>query len=380
MNVFGADACHRLIGITFMALVVLVASAHLSAAGEQRAGHRMPFVGRLLALELSGHSRVRLVQLQSVSEKWNPVGTAPVGFGGSVSPDAKRVVDAEGVLGSFGARQRVHLLDAHSHLEDAGFSPDGSQLAYAYVKYREDGNNQEAERLVVRDLTTGAEQVVLETPCEDYVGGAAAGRACGMISAVRWFDATTLLALYFAGPPPSGTECRLEGGCDSFPANTYSLIASTGGLLASAPAPCCRRGEDPNLPEDVRGSAVLLDDGRWFDAREISTGTILPKEVADGTVLPCLSPDGTRAIVHRKGKPWAVVVLADGSETTLGTRGDLGEDCVWSPDGMQVAVQDNDSVSLVPVSSQRARRVADLTTFASKLVNWLPGSDPRSDN
>lgn len=255
-------------------------------------------------------------------------------------------------------------------------SPDGTQVAaLANV-------NRTCNDVIVSNVATQARQIVLQAPSATY-GGASQG-ACGGMGTVVWIDSTTLLVTHFAGPMPDTVSCSSQK-CTSPPADTYSIVTTSGEVIGSMPA-SLSDGHADN-PVAVRGgNTVVLSNGTWFDLDQMRAGSATPTPLPTGAEVNSLSPDGSKIVVVGSSG-LELADLRTGATQQLGTQGDpdpnsavsssvYGDNVVWSPDGMYFAmlgrpVHGSVNVVVVPASSAKGGIAGTVHAAATvELIAW----------
>lgn len=360
-------------------ILVLVAVLALGGCAASAPTSATAYPGRLLVLNWSSSSPANLLQLTSASR--DPVMVSPTGLSGdrfsdnylrAASPDGTRFVTDDGTLTGVGGEIIAHLPDWSGNVslgfvESVSFSPDGKRLAYA-----------ERDKVIVYDLAAKTDQVLLRTPCATYYdipafeGGPPGGGStsvCGELKSSVWIDSTTLFVWHFAGEMPQTITCRSGQGCGLPAADTYSIVTTSGQIIDSVPA---LGDSEPVLGRD---NTIVFADDTWLDLKDARAGIATAKPLPAGALRSCLSSDGSRVAVPY---PWRLVDIRTGTVQELGTpdwekdQRTIYQQCVWSPDGQFLAVQDTNRIFVVPASAASGGFVGRINGDAVELIGWTP--------
>jgi len=201
----------------------------------------------------------------------------------------------------------------------AAFSPDGEYLAYSVL----------ASRLYVLHLASKKADRIYASPCAEYIGR---GQVCGALGAPVWIDPDTLLFTHYAGVFPTVIHDPPEPG-DPRHENRTTVMTKQGNEILSVAqlyGTCA-----------VHGNTIFVGHSgyfhAWLERDDLLKGAHAPHPLPGGQIgATWLSPDGRYVV--RPGRPWRLIELRTGQETTLGTSYEpVMPSCMWSPDQTSVA-------------------------------------------
>jgi Tol biopolymer transport system component len=317
----------------------------------------------------------------------------------AVSPDGKSIVFSSdrGGTGSYGIHRLsvsngtiVALTDDTSEEAEPVYSPDGRKIAFTV----------DATSIVELDLTTGQRRTAVPArtgstvygPAYSSGGQLAHVRLTGPVSELVVGDQAVTTGKDVFAVPPSWDR----GGDIFYTADGLVRRLRVGGadtaIAFTAVVPVTSRRPRPKSPdiESVRRRPVLgiagpavSPDGRWMAFRALNalwlastSGRGQPRKiVADGYFNsdPDFSPDGKKLLYASDRDGTADLWLHDlatGADSKLSSLPGAQTAPRFSPDGRQIAYQDQDGIAwLLDIGSGEVRQLTP-TLFQPGRVSW----------
>ncbi|MDX6283362.1 MAG: hypothetical protein QOH03_4433, partial [Kribbellaceae bacterium] len=313
-----------------------------------------------------------------------------------VAPDGKSIVFSSdrGGNGSYGIHRLtlatgaiVALTDDPSEEAEPVYSPDGTKIAFTV----------DASSIIELDLTTGQRRTVVPARVGSSVYGPAYSPT-GQLAYVRLTGPASDLIVgdqpvtngrdVFALPPSWDSAGELFYTADGLVRrlNADTIVAFTAAVQVTAKRP---RPKSPDL-ESTRRRPVLgiacptvSPDGRWLSFRALNalwladtTGRRQPRKlVADGYFSsdPDFSPDG-KTLLYASDRDGTADLwshdLATGADSKLSSLPGAQIAPRYSPDGKQIAYQDQDGIAWVlDLESGQVRQLTP-TLFQPGRVSW----------